>query len=103
MKGLILVLCGALLIGLAGCTATQKGAGTGALLGGLAGGVIGHNQDGKTAEGAAIGAGAGALLGGLAGKAHGDATEEARREGYEAGRRDAERQQSSGYQSDYRE
>lgn len=41
---------------------------TGAALGGLAGGIIGHNNGRKTAEGAAIGAGAGLLLGALAGE-----------------------------------
>jgi uncharacterized protein YcfJ len=39
---------------------------TGAVLGGVAGGIIGHNQGGKTLEGVGIGAGAGLLLGGLA-------------------------------------
>ncbi|MBI4658453.1 MAG: hypothetical protein HY735_06340 [Verrucomicrobia bacterium] len=39
---------------------------TGAALGGLAGGVIGHNSGRKTAEGVAIGAGAGLVLGALA-------------------------------------
>lgn len=40
---------------------------TGAALGGLAGGIIGHNQgSGHTAEGAAIGAASGLLLGGIA-------------------------------------
>ena len=39
---------------------------TGAALGGLAGGIIGHNSGRQTAEGVAIGAGAGLLLGGLA-------------------------------------
>ena len=39
---------------------------TGAALGGLVGGVIGHNHHRQTAEGAAIGAGAGLLLGTLA-------------------------------------
>lgn len=39
---------------------------TGALLGGVAGGVIGHNNRRHTAEGIAIGAGAGLLLGGVA-------------------------------------
>jgi len=53
-------------IGVAGCTATQKGAGAGALLGGTAGAVIGH-QSGKTTEGALIGAGVGAAAGGLIG------------------------------------
>ena len=39
---------------------------TGALLGGVAGGIIGHNQGRHTAEGIAIGAGAGLLMGGIA-------------------------------------
>ncbi len=39
---------------------------TGAALGGIAGGVIGHNSGRKTAEGIAIGAGAGLLLGAVA-------------------------------------
>jgi uncharacterized protein YcfJ len=39
---------------------------TGVALGGVAGGIIGHNNGRKTAEGIAIGAGAGLLLGGLA-------------------------------------
>ncbi len=39
---------------------------TGAALGGLAGGIIGHNSGRKTAEGIAIGAGAGLLLGSVA-------------------------------------
>jgi hypothetical protein len=38
----------------------------GAAVGGVAGGVIGHNNDGQTAEGAAIGAGVGWLLGSIA-------------------------------------
>ncbi len=38
----------------------------GVLLGGLAGGIIGHNNGRHTAEGIAIGAGAGLLMGGLA-------------------------------------
>jgi outer membrane lipoprotein SlyB len=37
----------------------------GAALGGLAGGIIGHNSGRRTAEGAAIGAGAGLLLGAI--------------------------------------
>lgn len=37
----------------------------GALLGGLAGGIIGHNSRRHTAEGVAIGAGSGLLLGSL--------------------------------------
>jgi uncharacterized protein YcfJ len=39
---------------------------SGAALGGIAGGIIGHNQGGRTMEGVGIGAGAGLLLGGLA-------------------------------------
>ncbi|MBM3836483.1 MAG: hypothetical protein FJ398_00745 [Verrucomicrobia bacterium] len=39
---------------------------TGAALGGLAGGIIGHNHGRKTAEGIAIGAGAGVVLGAVA-------------------------------------
>ena len=38
----------------------------GAAVGGVAGGVIGHNHHGQTAEGAAIGAGVGWLLGSIA-------------------------------------
>lgn len=41
----------------------------GALLGGVAGGIIGHNSSRHTAEGIAIGAGAGLVLGALAGDA----------------------------------
>ena len=51
---------------ISGCTATQKGAGIGALLGGGAGYAIGK-QSGHGAEGAAIGAGVGAITGGLIG------------------------------------
>lgn len=39
---------------------------TGAALGGLAGGIIGHNSGRQTAEGVAIGAGSGLILGALA-------------------------------------
>lgn len=44
----------------------------GAALGGLAGGIIGHNNGRRTAEGAAIGAGAGLLLGALVGHSRRD-------------------------------
>lgn len=50
-----------------GCTMTQKGAATGATLGGVAGAIIGHQKD-KTAEGAAIGAAVGGLGGALVGE-----------------------------------
>jgi hypothetical protein len=39
---------------------------TGAALGGIAGGIIGHNHHRQSAEGAAIGVGAGLLLGSIA-------------------------------------
>ena len=51
---------------LAGCTQTEQGAGTGAILGAGLGAVIGH-QSGHAGEGAAIGAASGALLGGAVG------------------------------------
>ena len=51
-----------------GCTATQKGAGVGAILGGGAGYAIGK-QSGHGAEGAGIGAAVGVLGGALVGKA----------------------------------
>ncbi len=50
-----------------GCTTTQKGAGLGAVGGGLLGGIIGH-QSGHGVEGALIGAGAGAVGGALIGE-----------------------------------
>jgi len=50
-----------------GCSTTQKGAAVGAVIGGTAGAIIGH-QSGHTAEGAAIGAGAGGLGGALTGE-----------------------------------
>lgn len=39
---------------------------SGAMLGGITGGIIGHNNHGRTAEGVAIGTGAGLLLGSIA-------------------------------------
>lgn len=51
---------------LAACTATQKGAGIGALAGAGLGAIIGH-QSGHTTEGALIGGAAGAVGGGLIG------------------------------------
>lgn len=64
MKKLLLLI---LIIGLFGCTTTQKGAGVGAVAGGALGAIIGH-QSGETAAGAAIGAAAGAAGGALIGE-----------------------------------
>jgi surface antigen len=61
---------------LCGCTATEKGAGTGAMVGGGLGAVIGH-QSGHGAEGALIGA----ALGGLTGAAIGSDQENRAAEG----------------------
>ncbi len=47
---------------------TSEGAAVGAGLGGLAGGIIGHQND-ETPEGAIIGGVVGAVAGGLAGRA----------------------------------
>ncbi len=62
----------ALIIGLisiiSGCTATQKGAGIGGMIGAGAGAIIGH-QKGKTTEGALIGGAVGAAAGALIGDA----------------------------------
>jgi uncharacterized protein YcfJ len=55
------------LLGLIGCTTTQKGAGIGAIAGGALGGIIGH-QSGHDGAGAAIGAVAGGLGGALVGE-----------------------------------
>jgi outer membrane lipoprotein SlyB len=62
--GLIILV---LVIGIAGCTTTQKGAATGAAVGAGIGAIIGH-QSGETAEGALIGAAAGGLAGALIGE-----------------------------------
>ncbi len=53
-------------VALSGCTATQKGAGIGALIGGGVGYAVGK-QSGNDAAGAAIGATVGAIGGGLIG------------------------------------
>lgn len=45
---------------------TQRGAATGAIIGGTAGGILGH-QSGRTLEGAALGAAAGGVAGGAIG------------------------------------
>ncbi len=55
-----------LLVFIAGCTGTQKGAGVGTLIGAGAGAIIGH-QSGNTAEGALIGGAVGAAGGALVG------------------------------------
>lgn len=55
-------------LSITGCTQTEQSAGTGAAIGGLAGGIIGHNKDRQTAEGVAIGAAVGALAGGIYGQ-----------------------------------
>lgn len=67
----VLYLVPALILGAMGCAGpanqTERGAATGAVLGGLAGAVIGHNSNRRGAEGAAIGAVVGGLLGGAVG------------------------------------
>jgi len=100
MRGVVVVSCFALLFSLVGCTGAQKGAVGGGVLGAGAGAIIGH-QSGRAGEGAAIGGVAGALTGALAGDYLEDQKGKARREGYEAGRRDTERAQGN-YESDYR-
>ena len=57
-----------ILVFVAGCTGTQKGAGIGTLVGAGAGAIIGH-QSGHAAEGALIGGAAGAAGGALVGDA----------------------------------
>ena len=64
-KLILLLLVG--MLGLYGCTTTQKGAGIGAAGGAGLGAIIGH-QSGRTAEGAAIGAAVGGLGGALVGE-----------------------------------
>ena len=73
MKKLAL-LCGVIvLIGMfAGCTMTDQGTATGAILGGATGAVIG-NQTGHKAEGALIGG----VVGAIAGHAIGEANQKA--------------------------
>lgn len=65
MRRFIGVLCAALVSLTAHAQLLSPESVTGALIGGIAGGVIGHNHHRQTAEGAAIGAGAGLLLGTL--------------------------------------
>ena len=68
MKRVIVLFLLVGMIGLVGCTTTQKGAGVGAAAGGALGAIIGH-QSGHTAGGAAIGAVTGGLAGALIGEA----------------------------------
>lgn len=67
MKKILLLVLLVSILGLYGCTTTQKGAGVGAAGGAGLGAIIGH-QSGHTAEGAAIGAVAGGLTGALVGE-----------------------------------
>ena len=66
MKKYSLVAILLLVVAIAGCTGTQKGAGIGTLIGAGAGAIIG-NQSGHAAEGALIGGAAGAAGGALVG------------------------------------
>jgi uncharacterized protein YcfJ len=103
MKGIVVVTCFVLLVSLLGCTGTQKGAGIGTLVGAGAGAIIGH-QSGHAGEGALIGGLGGAAAGALIGDqvdTQNEKEDRARQEGYEAGRRDAQRAGTS-YQSDLR-
>jgi osmotically inducible lipoprotein OsmB len=68
MKRFTALLLIVLLVAVAGCTGTQKGAGLGTLIGAGAGAIIGH-QSGRAAEGALIGGAAGAAGGALIGDA----------------------------------
>lgn len=68
MKKYAVLVLVVLLVGILGCTGTQKGAGVGTLIGAGAGAIIGH-QSGHTAEGALIGGAAGAAGGALVGDA----------------------------------
>lgn len=65
-KTLLIIVTTAGMLGLSSCsnydTAAKNDAGTGALLGGALGGVIGH-QSGRGLEGAALGAGVGGVGG----------------------------------------
>ncbi|MDQ7780188.1 MAG: hypothetical protein RDV41_10845 [Planctomycetota bacterium] len=70
-KGLALLAALIMTFSVVGCTATQKGAAAGAVIGGGAGYIIGKNSgDGsgrRATQGALIGAAAGAVAGGLIG------------------------------------
>ena len=69
-KTIISVLTSAFVLSAVSCAGpsndTERGAATGAVLGGITGAIIGH-QKGRGAEGAAIGAVGGGLLGGAVG------------------------------------
>ncbi|MCK5706273.1 MAG: glycine zipper 2TM domain-containing protein [Candidatus Aureabacteria bacterium] len=64
MKRSVIVLIAGLIISsfLGGCTMSEQGTATGALLGGATGAIIGH-QTGNRAEGALIGGAVGAIAG----------------------------------------
>lgn len=76
MRLLSLVIVLIFLLGLTGCTTTQKGVSFGALGGAVAGGTIGYfSQDQKAEDavaGAAIGAVTGAIIGGIIGYCAGE-------------------------------
>ena len=71
MKTFIIAAGALVALGAAACTSsgnTERGAVTGALLGGVAGAVIGNNTgSGDAGQGAAIGAATGAIAGGVIG------------------------------------
>ena len=67
--GFLMVLGLAVAVVISGCTQTEQGTATGAVLGGATGAVIGH-QTGHRAEGALIGGVLGAVTGTAIGSAH---------------------------------
>ena len=75
MKKAIATLLVLVLITLAGCTTTEKGAAVGGVIGAGTGAIIGH-QSGKTGTGALIGGAAGLIGGALIGNAIDDEDEE---------------------------
>ena len=67
--GLLLIMVLSATVLLTGCTQSEQGTATGALLGGATGAIIGH-QTGHRTEGALIGGTVGAITGHSIGKAH---------------------------------
>jgi len=65
-RSLVFVVLSVILV-FSGCTTTQKGAATGAVVGGGLGAIIGH-QSGKTGAGAAVGAAVGGIGGAIVGE-----------------------------------